>query len=165
MSSLELIRYNEPLETDELAFLCKKEDKERKQFYKVIRVFMIFCFVLPYIVAWFRAAEGTENPFSYATYFLGVIFLLLFSGVAVYIGYHRTLKQIQADIRDRTKTIERTHILRRQYMPHNNSYYFYIDSSTKLSIEVSEPDYHRLDDGDELSIEYTTHSKLYLGYF
>jgi hypothetical protein len=163
--SLQLIRYSEPLETDELAFLSKKEEKERKQFYKVIRVFMLFSFILPYIVAWFRAADGAQNPFSYFNYFIGVAFLLSFSGVATYIGYHRTLKQVQLDIRDRTKTIERTHITRKQYMPQNNTYYFYIDSPNRLSIDVSEQDYHRLDSGDELSIEYTTHSKLYLGYF
>lgn len=163
--SLELVRYNEPLEYDELEFLAKKENKERKQFYKIIRIFMIFSFVLPFIVAWFRAADGAENPFSYLNYFVGVAFLLSFSGVTTYIGYHRTLKQVQLDIRDRTKTIERTHITRKQYMPQNNTYYFYIDSPTRLSIDVSEYDYHRLDDGDELSIEYTTHSKLYLGYF
>ena len=62
--SLDLVKYREALSGDELSFLRRKETKERKQFYKVVRVFMILCFVCPFIIAWFRAIEGVENPFS-----------------------------------------------------------------------------------------------------
>lgn len=163
--SLELIRYNQPLNVDELEFLVRKERKERTQFYKIARYCMIVSFIAPFVIAWFRAAEGAENPFSYLHYFVGVTFLLAFSGSILYLAYHSTLRKIQADIRHKTKTIEYTHISRKQYMPHNNTYYFYLDSPNKLSIEVSPADFHSMTDGDELSIEYTTHSKLYLGYF
>lgn len=163
--SLELIRYNQPLDIEELEFLTKKENKERVQFYRIFRYFMIVSFIAPFILAWFRAVDGQEDPFSYSYYFLGVLFLLVFSGGTLYVSYYFTLRKVQADIRDRTKTIEYTHITRKQYMPHNNSYYFYLNSPNKLSIEVSEGDFHSMESGDELSIEYTTHSKLYLGYF
>ena len=163
--SLDLVKYREPLSKDELSFLIRKEEKERKQFYKIVRVFMILCFVCPFIVAWFRAVEGQENPFSFTYYFVGVVFLLCFSTAGIYWGYYHNLRKVQLDIKYKTKTIERTYITRKQYMPINNEYFFYLSSSVKLSIEVAEPDYRRLGKGDEVNIEYTTFSKLYLGYF
>lgn len=162
---MQLYRYNEPLEKEELAFLVKKEEKERRQFYKLIRVFLVFCFVCPFVVVWFRAWNGVENPFSYLFYFGGVLFLVCFCGFAVYMGYRMSLYKVQQDLRAGTKSIERTTITRRQYMPQNNTYYFYLSSPNKLSIEVSVDDYHAMKDGDELSIEYTTCAKMYLGYF
>jgi hypothetical protein len=163
--SVELTRYSQPLEPDELDFLVKKEEKERIQFYKVVRYCMILSFVAPFVVAWVRAAEGVEDPFSYGIYFIGVVFLVCFSGTGIYISYSRTLRKVQADIKERTKMIEHTHITRKQFMPQNNTYYFYLDSPNKLTIEVSQNDYHSMNEGDEISIEYTTHSKQYLGYF
>lgn len=162
---MQLVRYNEPLENDELAFLVKKEQKERGQYFKLIKWIMTFCFLCPFVVAWFRAMDGAEDPFSYAAYFLGVFYLVCFSGGGTYVAYFYNLRKIQSDIRHKTKTIERAHITRKQFVPHNNTYHFYIDSPNKLSIEVTAIDFHRLDKGDELSIEYTTYSKMYLGYF
>jgi len=163
--SFELVRYQEPLNRDELSFLMRKEEKDRKQFYKVVRLFMLLCFICPFVIAWFKAVEGMEDPFSLIDYFIGVFFLMCFSGTGIYLSYVHNLRRVQHDIRSGTKTIECTHILRKQYMPQNNSFYFYIDSPNKLSIEVNEFDYHRLESGDEVNIEYTTFSKLYLGYF
>lgn len=168
---MELVRYNEPLETEELAFLKREEALERRQFFKITKVFMVLSFIIPFVFAWFHAARQTENeavasnPFSYLHYFVGVFFLLAFSGTALYISYKRTLAKVQQDIKHGTKTVEHCNITRKQYMPQVNNYYFYISSPTKLSIEVSEEDYHRLNNGDEVSIEYSTYSKTYLGYF
>lgn len=160
-----LIRHNEPLEEEEIVFLSRKELRERKQFYNLIRIVMTLSFVIPFIVAWVRAFDGDEGAFSYLFYFSGVCLLLCFSGLVIFLAYNRTLRRVQADIRKQTKTIENTRIVRKQYMPHNNKYYFYLDSPNKLSIEVKERDYLRFESGDELNIEYTTHAELYLGYF
>ncbi len=73
--SLELIQYKQPLNKEELSFLKRKEEKERKLFYKLASIFMILSFTCPFIVSWFRAADGQENPFSYTHYFIGVLFL------------------------------------------------------------------------------------------
>lgn len=61
--------------------------------------------------------------------------------------------------------IEKTHITEKKYMPQNDSYYFYLDSPTKLSIEVSQDDYRKLDIGDEINIEFGRYSKEYFGYY
>jgi len=157
--------YIEPLDTEELVFLQKKEHEDRSSLYKVVRILLVLCFFIPFVIAWFRAADGAENPFSYLTYFVGVLALLLLSFVGVYVSYRSNLQQVRRDIAHRTKTIEQTHIARKQYMPQNNTWYFYLDSPTRLSIEVSEADYNLFSEGDELNIEYTTYSKLHLGYF
>ena len=163
--SLDLVKYREPLDKDELAFLRRKEEKERKQLFQIAKVFMVLCFVCPFVVAWFRALDGQEHPFSMVQYFLGVLFLMVFSMTGIYWGYYHNLRKVQQDIRFQTKTVERTFITRKQYMPRSNAYFFYLSSAVKLSIEVQEYDYRRLDTGDEVNIEYTTFSKLYLGYF
>ena len=69
------------------------------------------------------------------------------------------------DLLAQVKVIEVNQITRKQYMPQNNTYYFYIQSPARLSIEVTQQDFYRLNEGDEVSIEYALHSKLYLGYF
>lgn len=163
--SLDLIKYKEPLSQEELAFLKEKEAKERRQLYKVVRVFMVMCFICPFVAAWYKAAKGEEMAFSYGNYFLGVVFLLCFSGLGIYWSYYLHLRKVQKDIRHNTKIIERTIITRKQYMPSNNTYFFYLASPIKLSIEVNEDDYRRLDTGDEVNIEYTGYSNFYLGYF
>lgn len=165
MAQTQLYKYDEPLEEDELVFLQNKLGKESAQFYKIIRILLVFCFACPFLIAWFRAINGVEDPFSYKYYFGGVLFLTIFSGSIVYVAYYNTLRRIRLDIKKGTKTIERVHITRKQYMPHNNSYYLYLDSPVKLSIEVSTDDYHQIGEGDELNIEYTTCSRFYLGYF
>jgi hypothetical protein len=165
MQQLKLYRYDEPLEKEEIVFLVKKEEKERKQFTRLVRVLMVFCFVCPFVVVWFRAWNGVPDPFSYLFYFSSVLFLICFGGFAVYMGYYASLRKIQADLKHGTKTIERTIITRKQYIPHNNTFYFYLNSPNKLSIEVRADDFHTLNAGDELSIEYTTYARFYLGYF
>lgn len=126
---------------------------------------MVMSFVIPFAGAWYRAMDDAPNAFSPIRFFAGVVVLLSISSAGTYISYRVNLKKIQHDLRQRTKTIEVSHITRKQYMPQNNTYFFYIDSPTRLSIEVSNGDFHRLNVGDEVNIEYTTFAKLYLGYF
>src|SRR5689334_12276117 len=155
--SLQLIRHNEPLEAEELTFLQEKEARELKQFYKVVRIIMVICFIIPFGIAGYRAADDINrtapdapNPFSFIAYFTGVAVLLSLLAIGAGVAYYNTLRKLHADIRHRTKTIEQTHIMRKQYMQQNNTCYFYIDSPTRLSIEVSADDFNRLDEGDQL---------------
>jgi len=160
-----LIKYKAPLTKDELTFLKRKEEKERRQLYNVMRVLMIMCFVCPFAGAWIKALKGDALAFSYLYYFLGVGFLLFFSGIAVYWSYHLHLYKVQQDIRGGIKIIESVRITRKQYMLSNNSYYFYLSTPVKLSIEVQEDDYRNYEKADEIHIEYTPYSRQYLGYF
>ena len=169
MQQLQLYRYNEPLVPEELSFLRRKEVRERQQFKKVIRIFAVVSCIIPFGACWvpdepFNRLDPHYH-FSLLHYFAALLFMCCFAGTVVYISYRRTLFKVQEGLKYQTKTIEQTHITRKQYMPLNNTYYFYLNSPNKLSIEVKQNDYQTMDQGDELNIEYTTYSKLYLGYF
>ena len=163
--SLELQRYTEPLDNSELSFLVRKEQKDRKQYYRVFDLLMVLSFIIPFAGAWYKAYDGAPNAFSAFRYFLSVGGLLFVFSLSIYVTYRINLYKVQLDIRDRIKTIETNHITRKVSIAANNTCYFYIDSKVKLSIEVSVTDYERMKEGDEVSIEYATHSGLYLGYF
>ena len=89
----------------------------------------------------------------------------MLSLVTTYIAYRTYPRKTQLDIQEKTKTIEKIHIVKKVHIATRDTYHFYIDSKIKLSIEVSHEDYLLLNVGDEVSIEYTTHSREYLGYF
>ena len=163
--SLEIGKYTEPLNSNELQFLTDKELKERGQYFRIYRMLMITSFVVPFIASWYRAYEGAPNAFSGTRFFVSAGILLFISSFSVYYSYRLNLRKIQLDIRDRTKTIEKHHVTRKLFIPAKNTWYFYIDSRVKLSIEVTDADYQLIKEGDEVNIEYTTHSQLYLGYF
>lgn len=161
----ELVKYVEPLQPDELAFLVQKESKERMQYYKVYRLLMFLSFIIPFTGAWYRAYDGMRNPFSFLKFIITAGVLLSISTFATYMSYRFNLRKVQLDIKSKTKTIEIHHITRKLYVAAKNTCYFFIDSRIKLSIEVSVNDYERLSEGDEVCIEYATHSRQYLGYF
>ncbi len=163
--ALDLVKYTEPLEAEELEFLERKEAKDRRQYYWVFQLLMIMCFLIPFAGAWYRAADGMPNAFSPIRYFFTTGVLLFISCTSVYATYRINLRRVQLDISHKTKTIEISHVMSKVYFPSKSAYYFYIDSKFKLSIEVSYEDYVRLGEGDEVCIEYTTYSKQYLGYF
>ena len=161
---MRLILYKSPLNPDELSFLRQKEKKQRKQFYNLVRYVMLLCFICPFAGAWIKAVKGDELAFSYAHYFLGVGFLTAFCSIWLFWAYRINLYKTQKDIATGTKTIETVFITRKQYMASNNTYYFYLSTPKKLSIEVNENDYRAMNKGDELQIAYTSFSEEYLGY-
>jgi len=160
-----LIRHNEPLEEEELVFLQKKEQRELKQYYRFFRILMFLSFIIPFAGTWYSASDGNPDPFTPGKFFAVTAILLSISGFITWVGYRRGPGKLHYDITHRTKTIEETHITRKVYMPQNNTYHFYLNSPNMLSIEVNNTDYHRMKEGDEVNIEYTTKAKIYLGYF
>ncbi len=160
-----LIRYTEPLATEERAFLVRRVQREQKGFFRLARALAVLCFIIPFLFAWYKAAEGMPRPFAAGPYFAGVGFLMTLAGAGLWFSYMRTLSSLVADLRRGTKTVEQTHITRKVFMPGNSTYYFYLDSPTRLSIEISEEDYQRMAVGDELSIEYSSTGQVYFGYF
>lgn len=161
----ELEHYIEPLEAEELAFLERKETRERSQYYKVLQLLMIMCFIIPFAGAWYRAYDGAPNAFSPTKFFFTAGVLLSISIVSTYMSYRVSLRRIQLDIASKTKIVEKSHVVRKVYFPSKSAYYFYIDSKFRMSIEVSHEDYVNMKEGDEVCIEYTTHAREYLGYF
>ena len=163
--STEIQKYVEPLNANELGFLAQKEARERKVYFKIFRILMIFSFGGPFIGSWYRAYEGAANAFSYSKFFFSTGVLLAISSLATYISYRFNLRKIQKDLKYKTKTVDLHHITKKLFVQQNNTYYFFLDSHIRLSIEVSAADYALLKEGDEVSIEYATCSREYPGYF
>lgn len=161
----QLVKYTEQLEDDELAFLHRRVDREVKQYYRIAWLLMILSFIIPFTGAWYRAVDGAPNAFSMPRFFATAFVLVSLSCGGMYVSYRVSLRKILADIKQGTKTIEQAHITKKTFVPSNDTYYFYLDSPNKLSIEVNASDFHSMSQGDEISIEYTTNSRLYLGYF
>lgn len=157
--------HTEPLNLTERQFVLRRAQHEERQLYKVSGGLMVLSFIIPFLLAWIWALDGAPNPFSVRRYFFGVAVLMLLCAGAVYGAYRRVLRPLLLDLRRGTKTVERAHLTRKLYMLQNNTHHFYLDSPTRLSIEASPEDYARLDEGDEVNIEYTTCSKIYLGYY
>lgn len=157
--------YTEPLTGDELKFLRDKESMERAQYFKVYRILMFLCFLFPFVGAWYRAADGGENAFSVVRFFVSCAVLLFISTFGVYMSYRVFLRNVQRDIKVGTKTIEKSQVTKKTYVQSTDSYYLYINSSVKLSIEVTRDDFITIKEGDEVNIEYATFSKHYFGYF
>ncbi len=157
--------YREPLSEDEVSFLTVKEAQQRTQYYNVYKLLMVLAFVVPFITSWYRAYEGAPNAFSYLRFFVTAAILLSMVTAATYGSYRYYHKGLIMDLNEKTKTTETNRITKKIYIPTKNSFHFYTDSQTTLSIEVSEEYYQFMKVGDEVSLQYTTHSRLYLGYF
>ena len=153
------------MDGQETNFLIQKERKERTNYFKVFRILMLVSFVMPFIGAWYRAYDGAPNAFSFSRFFVSCGLLLSISFLSTYLAYRYNLRLLQKDIKFGTKTIEVVKISKRLNVSQNDTYHFYIDSSVRLSIEVSSAYYNQLLVGDELCIEYSTYAKEYLGYF
>jgi hypothetical protein len=157
--------HTEKLNASEREFLLRRARREQRQIYKAARALMIMCFVIPFLLAWLWALDGAADPFSPKRYFLGVILLGALSGIGLYAAYRKGLGPVRADLRIGTKTVEQARLTHKVYMLQNDTHYFYLNSPNKLSIEASPDDYERFNAGDEVNIEYTTHAKIYLGYY
>lgn len=169
--------YEESMNDSELSFLKTKEEKEKRTFFKTVRILLLLSIVpccLGIIMESIKRSTDSpamarlreqEDPHVYLYYFFGMIFLLLAVTIGGYIGYRRSLGRLHKDIRLGGKTIENTEISRKQFVNSNNTYHFFLRSTFKLSIEVSKEDYDAYEEGDEINIEYSTFSKVYFGYF
>lgn len=158
-------RYKDVLNPRELEYLKKKESEQRRGFFKVFRILMVLCFVLPFIFAWYKAAEGLPAAFSYVRFFIIASVLMFVAGISTYFTYTLYIKRLRLDIINGAKTVETTRITKKLFVPASNTFHFYLDSSSKLSIEVSRTDFEQFNQGDEVNLEFSTFSREYLGYF
>lgn len=170
--------YEEPMNESELSFLKKKEEKEKRLFIRTVRNLSVLFIIIPCCLGIIMeslkrsgdtpamaAIREKEDPHVYLYYFFGMLFLLLVVGIVSFVSYSRTLKKLSKDIRIGRKTVEETTVSRKMFIESNNTYHFYLNSTFRLSIEVSKEDYENYAEGDEINIEYSSYSKNYFGYF
>jgi len=157
--------YLEPLEPGELAFLQHKEQKERKVYITIYVFLLVASFLFPFITSWTRFRDSEVMVFSYQKFFLSLGILLFITSFSVYVVFRNYLRRIQLDIKHKTKTISGHKILKKVVVTVKPAYHFYINSTEKLSIEVSQEDFGMYNEGDEIYVEFATYSREYFGYF
>ena len=169
--------YQETMNEAERSFLQEKWEKEKSIFMRMLRNLSFIFIVLPCCLGIIMESitrdnaspevlrlKELEEPHVYLFYFLGMLVLLLIVAIASFYSYNKTLKQIGKDIKIGNKTVEQTEITRKLAM-NNNTFHFYLKSTFRLSIEVSQAEYQLYNEGDEINIEYSSFSKIYFGYF
>jgi hypothetical protein len=166
----------EPMREEELAFLKKKKDRQQSLFSRAVRTLVILCIVMPMLVGLImeslqypelqqHAAETEMIDVPRYYYLIGMAALLVLVGLGSYWSYVRTLRKLVLDLREQTKMVEKTEIVRKQFMTLTQTYHFYIQSAVRLSIEVNALDFEKYQVGDEINIEYSSHALEYFGYF
>jgi len=162
-----------PLEVDELDFLRQKLLREQQSFWTVMRSLLISSIAMPVLaLIVFKSLRQPDNTqfikrtdFPDYYFLLAALLVMLLISIAGYISYQRFLGKLARDCREQLKIIERTTILRKVFMKSNGTCHFYLDSGTRLSIEVLPKDFTFYETGDEINIEYSRNAKEYFGYY
>jgi hypothetical protein len=158
--------YCEVMDEDELAFIQRKHDKESAAYlYTMNRMLFFVVFVPAGIALFFAAANSLSWQGILHIYIVGFIALFIFFSLVSVLSYFHKLHKYKMDLKHKTKVVEQAIIKSSQYMPHNDTWHFYLLSQTKLSIEVSQEAFHSQQPGDEINIEYSKYAKEYFGYF
>lgn len=157
--------YFEPLEEDELAFIRKKHDTESRSYVYAMNRLVVLAALVPAVVAFGYYVVTEKQDMLYRVYFTGLAFLLVFFSFVAWMSYRHKLQKFKRDLAHRQKVIEPCTIESARFMPQNQTYHFFIHSRVKLSIEVDENTFQRLQEGDEINIEYAPYSGEYFGYF
>lgn len=162
--------YFEVLRPSELAFLRKKAGKEGRLYQRLLQIMLVGAAVFSFAGAWKNIQKGnhivtTETIFSWENYFITLVILGTLFFIAIRFSRSGELSQIKKDLRQKTKIIERVTIEKKTFLPHNNTFHFYLNSMQKLSIQVEANDFAVLSEGDEINIEYSTNAGVYFGYF
>lgn len=166
------------MSASELEFLEKKLQKDKARYYKMLTILGIIFISIPILGAvisethkYFNRNASKElqqqleynNPLlGYVIAFFGVIVII---AAVAYFAYKKTIQKTINDIKSKQKIVEQAELIRKTHMPQNNTYHFYLDSPTRISIEVTKNDFDNYREGDEINIEYSERSKVYFGYF
>lgn len=175
----EVILLSEALTEDQVVFLQKRYDAEIKKFKRARNatlkfgsiagiIFSTIFFLLNKLAPIEEYAENQERMSDGTAILIGFLCTLGLIGIiltAFVIAYFANFRSIKMDMEESTKLIEIAHIKEKKFMPHNETYHFILDSPTRYSMEVDATDFQFYALGDEINLEYTTHSKIDLGYF
>jgi len=161
--------YIEAMQKPELDFLKQKAKKDARLHLRILKFMLIGAVLISFGGAWENITQGhlfnVVTIFSWENYFITLLSLTIILLIAIRVLQSAELTQIKKDIRQKTKIVERVLIERKTYLPHNNTFHFYLNSIQKLSIEVREQDFNNWKEGDEISIEYSKNAGIYFGYF
>lgn len=154
-----------PLEEDEILFLERRFERVRMEYMYGMKLLMWICVLLPVVSALLSLLNDTVYVplpviYGYGQLITAIAFILIMGA-----NYYRGLYQIKKDLHDQTKLAFPVEILRKRYVTQNNTHHFFISGGLKYSIEVDPNYFDQYQEGDEVMIEFTRYSKIFLGYY
>lgn len=152
------------MEDAEVAFIRKKVNKDLLIYCGLYVLMILVSLGIAYAGGW-KKLEGEEIEFHPKMSLSILITLLSLSTLSVYLPYRKNLQKLRRDTQRKLKTIEQLTISNKQFIPSSRTFYFYLPSKVKYTIEVSEEDYNQYQIGDEICIEYSKYGHHYFGYF
>lgn len=179
MEPVNNIIYQEPLTAIELDSLQKMYRSEtKKMWYMYRKISLVLIAVAMGIMIFVSIGFVVDPPdppefpdqepltLSAILSTIGIAILVICSGLglAFLAAFWYNVRPFKRDIVAGYKLVETTNILHKQYMPHNDTYYFTIRSSIGLSLEIDQAAYQFYEIGDEINIEYTRYARYRLGF-
>lgn len=164
------------MSADELSFVNERKDVEHSAFKRIARNALFFCVLFPtalcVVMEYVRKQEEEkrvvvpEDDSSVYLYYVAIVCaMLLFAALLGTYYYRSHLLPLKKDAMEGLKTVELARVARKQFIPENNSFHFYLISDFKLSIEVRQKDYEAYKEMDEINIEYSSRAHVFFGYF
>lgn len=169
--------YQESMDQEEIIFLQKKYRKDHAAFIQAFRGIFLFFLLIPgaggiFMEGYHRRyhpenykPQELQDAYFYLFYVKITLIILILIVLGGWTVYHRTLHQLKRDMKQGLKNVEQTQITRKTHFKGTDSYYFYLKTKKRLSIEVSAEDFNKFVVGDEINIEYAPRSLVYFGYF
>lgn len=171
--------YLESFTEEERIFLSKKLTKERSQFRRILRNLTILTAAAPLFVAIVLFGISAMDPVLeeedhvqvLTTVVIKVNVLVVFCifasvSLIVILGFYwEYIRKLVRDIRQGEKVVEQAIIDRKQFVPHNQSFYFHLRIKHKPLLEVDEIFFRNWQEGDEINLEYAPRTGIQFGYF
>lgn len=162
--------YLEDFQTTEWEFLLKRIKKQERIYRNIWLLLMLGTVIVAFGGAWENIPiEGKRNEyvtiFSWNMYLIVLLSLMALFSSFVAITRYLELSKLYKDRKEKKKIVQKVLIKRKTFVPHNNSFHFYLNTPKKLSIEVNQQDFINYEEGDEISIEYSKNAEIYFGYF
>lgn len=157
--------FNTELSSEEKLFLQDSYEKNKKKFIRNTLFISSVAFLIS-ISSLFKFDMETKEV--YLNWFVfACVQLVLFSIIAIssVIAYFIKIHPLKKDYLCNHKLIEVVSITRKVHMKASNSYHFYVLSAFRLSFEVDQILYDQYDVDDELNLELSYYSHVFLGCY
>lgn len=171
--------YLEDFNESELSFLWNKLKKERTKFRRIARYLVLLSIAAPLLVAAILygisqldpVLEEKDHELVLTPEVIQTNVLIVFGIIAcislivILVFYVENILKLLRDIRQGKKVVEQAIIGRKQFVPHNQSFYLHLRLKHRPLLEVDEQFFRSWEEGDEINLEYAPRTGIDFGYF
>ena len=157
--------FNTELSLEEKIFLQDSYQKNKRRFIKNTLFITCVAFLIA-ISALFKFDTDTKQVYLNWFVFACVqIVLITIIAISALIAYYIKIHPIKKDYLCNYKLIEVVTITKKVHMKATNTFHFYVLSAFRLSFEVDQELFDQYEVADELNLELSYYSHLFLGCY